>query len=537
MKRECAFLGRLLMVVFFVFMSFASVLPAQDLANSLFQKGMQLYAARDYTGAIDYLGQVCDMVPAHQQARYYLAYSMAASRNFEGAMKNVNILLQQDPANPQYASLKKQLVAQMTAARPAATAPNSSGRPGVPGKESVIESREDAWMRNASTARSLSKPVVPKKRTEIDDATDAIDMGNFAAAGKLLEAIIAKDPKNSKALHFRGVVESQQGHFAEAIPYYQKALAIKGDLFDTLFLLGDAQLKSGKSKEAEETFGKGVKLKQDIFAMINFAEAKKRNGKTKEALELYKQVLKLDGNSIDAKVNLAESLLDEGKIDEAVGMVNDALAGDSANSMAHYVKGRILLKSDLVEDAISQFKAAVAGSPDSDYYQITLAKTLVTAGKTAEAMDVANQILKRSADNIEARLLIAESLLAAGDLPNAEEHLKAIAASKEKNPRLTLLQARFARKSGDKDSAITSYKTYLGEDPSNGDAVMEFGGYLEELGEKSSAVDVYREVKRRFPDSSLSTTAQDKIMIIAPEAAVEAPESNKTKPEPGKVKY
>ncbi|MFZ2958499.1 MAG: tetratricopeptide repeat protein [Candidatus Ozemobacteraceae bacterium] len=539
MKREWTFPGRLLLTascVLFGVLFFVGVLPAQDLATPLFQRGMQLYAAHDYAGAVDYLGQVCDMAPTHQQARFYLAYSMAAARNFEGAMKHVQILLQQDPANAQYKSLKEQLTAQLAAAKPAGVGPGSSKLPGV-GKEVVVESGSDAWMRNASAARSTAKPKVPKKRTPIDDATDELDMGNFPKAASLLDAMISADSKNSKALHFRGVVESQQGHFAEAIPFYQKALAIKSDLFDTLFLLGDAQLKSGKAKDAEETFGKAVKLKQDVFALINLAEAKKKNGKSKEALEMYKQVLKIDGNSIEAKINLAESILDEGKTEEAANLVNEALSSDARNPMAHYVKGRIMMKSDLFDDALTEFKAAVAGSPDNEFFQLALAKALVTAGKIAEAMDAANQALRRDPENTEARLLIAEALLAAGDLPNAEEHLKAAANSKEKNSRLDLLQARFARKSNDKDASINSYKTYISEEPTAADAMLEYAGYLEELGENDGAADMYRDIQQKFPNGSIGATAGDKLKLLVPEPAPKSDPGDKTKTEPAKVKY
>ena len=65
-----------------------AMLCAQDLVPALLDQGLKLYAARDYRGAADYLGQVVDMAKDHDQARYYLAYSLALSGNQEKALEH-----------------------------------------------------------------------------------------------------------------------------------------------------------------------------------------------------------------------------------------------------------------------------------------------------------------------------------------------------------------------------------------------------------------------------------------------------------------
>lgn len=512
----------------------------QEIAGPLFAQGMRLYAARDFAGAVDYLGQVCDLVPNHQQARFYLIYSLVGIQKFDKALKHADQLMVLDPTNPQYKQLRNQIAAQMMAAPAAgATGSGTGSRPGVPPKEVMIGTEDPARSgREPMMSKDPPKPrPKPKVRTPLDDALDAIDMEDFASASSQLDTILKKDPKNAKALHFRGMIDAQQGRFAEAIPYFEKALAVQKDLFDTLFLLGDAQMKSGKVKEAEATFEKAVALKQDVFAIINLAEAKKKNGKAKDALELFRKALKIDGNSMEAKINLAEATADEGKPEEAMNLINDVLASDNTNAMAHFIKAKILFKSDLFDDAIAEQRLAMTASPNNEFFAYELAKTLMKTGKTGEALDLANNLMKNSPDAVEPRILIAEALIASGDIPNAEEHLTAI--GDRKLPRVTLLKARIARKSGDKDKAVELYRAYLAEESTDGEVVFELASHFEENGDMDNAADFYTEVKKRFPGTPIAASAEEKLRALeaAKPAAQPAPGGGGAKPEPGKVKY
>lgn len=515
---------------------------AQDITSPLFTQGMRLYASRDFAGAVDYLGQVCDLVPNHQQARFYLIYSLVGIQKFDKALKHAEQLMILDPANPQYKQLRDQIAAQMAAAVPvtagSGTGPQAASRPGVPPKEVMIGTHDplragrDPVMKNPSPQ---PRPK-PKVRTSLDDALDAIDMEDFASATVQLDTIIKKEPKNAKALHFRGLIDSQQGRFAEAIPYFEKALGVQKDLFDTLFLLGDAQLKTGKLKEAEATFEKAVALKQDVFAIINLAEAKKKNGKTKDAVELFRKALKLDGNSMEAKINLAEATVDEGKPEEAMNLINEVLASDNTNAMAHFIKAKILFKSDLFDDAIAEQRLAMTASPNNEFFAFELARTLLKVGKTGEALDLANNLMKTSPEAAEPRLLIAEALIAGGDLPNAEEHLNALGDAKM--PRIKLLKARLERRNGGKEKAVELYRSYLADEPNDGDAVFELASHFEENGDMDSAADFYTEVKKRFPGTAVANSAEEKLRTIeAAKPQAQPAEAVPAKPEPGKVKY
>jgi len=510
---------------------------AEDLSTTLFNQGMQLYARQDYRGAADYLGQVCDMSPDFHQARYYLVYCLLATKQQAEALEQAKVLCEKNPGNQQFLTLRDQI---------AKTAPvRDPAKPIVPtaipqevilgGYNSVETTREPRVQQATPSVRPPARP-----QTDLESAISAIDTEQFASAAQMLDVILKKDPKNSRALHYRGVAELNRHRYAEAQSWFEKALAVKADNFETLFLLGDVQLRAGKGKEAETTFSKALKLRpNDVFAMLKLAETKRKQGALKEAVELYGQVKQLDPNVVEARLALAETLIDQGKLDEAAATVNEVLSSDQTNLQAHFLKGRILYRNNLLDDAATEMKLALTAQPDNIYIKVWLAKVLLSGFKMTEALDVASQILKDDPDNFDARLLTAEALIGSGEITDAGEHLDQ-AAKKRSSPELARLRAMLARKAGNNEEAKKYYSQYIHEDAGNGYASMEYAQFLEEIGEIADAVSVLESVKAAFPDTSLMQAADARIEALRPrlpEGGSAASGGEPAAQEPGRVRY
>ncbi|MBF0548053.1 MAG: tetratricopeptide repeat protein [Candidatus Riflebacteria bacterium] len=526
-----------LLVTVFLFHALfqASFCLGQDPSAQLFDQGVKLFTAKDYSGAIDYLGQVCDMAPNNAQARYYLIQSLLAMKKNQAASNHLNILLKLDPSNPQYQALTAQIEA--TPKLPDSKVPQKK-----PPTEVITGGYDDSTPSSPKVPKAPKipnnpKPAPPRIRTTVDEAVDAIDSQNYPMATKLLDLLISKEPKNAMAFHYRGVVEKQMGKTAEAIPYFEKALALEPNNFESLFLYGDALLKLGKLEEAEKNFEKAIKIKPGLFAMINLAETKKLLGKKNETIDLYRSVLKIDGNMIEAKLNLADALIDDGKLQEALGHVNDVLADDAKNGMAHYIKAKIMTKNEMFDEAAEQIKLALEANPENEAYTNFYAKALLKAGKTAEALDAANKLIQAHPENDEARMLIAETLIKTGDIANAEDHV-AMIEKNGKNPRAMLLRARINRGKGEKEPALEMYKGYLSQAAGDSEVTYEYATLLEEAGNKNDAIDMYRDVIAKFPGTSVAASAEERLTALGPKEAPAMPKGpNQPKPEPGKVKY
>jgi len=191
-------------------LSSTTILIAQDLIPALLDQGLKLYAARDYRGAADYLGQVIDMAKDHDQARFYLVYSLALSGNKEKALEHARILVTRHPDQKQYSDLVNQLQSEITKEKPKTETRTSAT--GVE-KEVILGGYQsvDIVKPRVSTQTYDVKPIKPK--TPVELAIEKIDESDNEGAEKLLTEILAKEPGNSDALHYIGVIRFNTGNF------------------------------------------------------------------------------------------------------------------------------------------------------------------------------------------------------------------------------------------------------------------------------------------------------------------------------------
>lgn len=81
-----------------------------NLEQVLFSQGMTLYQNRDFLGAESYFGQVVTTNPQNNQARFYLAVSMAMQGKTAAAIQHLDYLTQVEPHNEAFAQFRNQVI-------------------------------------------------------------------------------------------------------------------------------------------------------------------------------------------------------------------------------------------------------------------------------------------------------------------------------------------------------------------------------------------------------------------------------------------
>ena len=138
----------------------------------------------------------------------------------------------------------------------------------------------------------------------------ALDFDQLNVASRLLE--IADSPTNPdwKVISARGTVLAKQGQYKDAIPFYERALALAPNQPSILNNLALANAMSGDAKKAEE---------------------------------ILRQVADKGGNSSKVKQNLALVLGLQGKYDEAKTVSGTSLTADAASENSEYVRKMVRL--------------------------------------------------------------------------------------------------------------------------------------------------------------------------------------------------
>lgn len=536
-------LPTLRVITLFLVFHIAIILPttAHDLVTPIFNQGMEYYGRQEYAAAVDYLGQVCDMSESHDQARYFLIYSLMAIQNYDLALKHAAVLESRNPGNTQYAGLKKHISDEIL-----------KHRTQIEQAEKKIGIHSEAILGDYDPSRVAVAPELPPPRelkpsaaapkTDFEKAVDALDFEEYSSAKAILDRIISQKPDDVEALHYRGLVEFNQKNYSEARTWFEKALKQKPDKFETQFLYSDSFYRDGDMASAEKGFERALEIKKDIFAMQNLAQTQRKQGKLEAALKTYTEVTKLDPNIIEARTFLAEARLERGLLDQASDEINKILSAEPSNYYAHYVKARIMYYSGLYDAAIDSVNAALQSSPENETYLLFLALCMIKSFKISEAIEIAGFIISRNPDSFEARMILAECMTMNGSISSAEEHLQR-AEKIRTAPELLKARARIALKKGELEEGKDLFRQYASQSSENGFAYLEFAAFLEECGDSKAAAEVYNNIKSDFPDTGFTDMAEARLGILnssppkKPPTPVVPEVPDKPKVTPGKARF
>jgi predicted O-linked N-acetylglucosamine transferase (SPINDLY family) len=216
-------------------------------------------------------------------------------------------------------------------------------------------------------------------------------------AASMLARAIALDP-TAEALSDRGVILAANAQFSEALPCFERALAIKPSYLDarnnlarTLrslgrldqaieqfemvlqaaprspaahFELGAACEAAGHSGAAERHYRQAIALQPRFFeACLHLARVLQAQERPLEALGYAEQAVALRAESGGARNNLGNVLRALGRSQQAIGQYEAALKLDPQLVIAHYNCGLALRGEGRIADAREHFARAFALEP------------------------------------------------------------------------------------------------------------------------------------------------------------------------------
>ncbi len=165
----------------------------------------------------------------------------------------------------------------------------------------------------------------------------------------LIEHILAVCPRHAPAENNLGLVLAEEGHFEEAVPHFQKSLAIRPGNLESMVNLGTVLNGLNRTDQAIAVYRKAVQLHpRSATLRMNLANALVRSRQYGEASEHYEAALAVDPNSGLLHYNVGRYLEITGQWDQA---------------LSHY--RRLLLQpayARLGKDGIRRVEAAKAAS-------------------------------------------------------------------------------------------------------------------------------------------------------------------------------
>ena len=266
------------------------------------------------------------------------------------------------------------------------------------------------------------------------DAVDALatiyrQRQDYARGQTLLQAQLARNPRDARAHYNLGTIYRRQGHLDEAIAAFRAAIQYDPGLVDAHYNLGVAYTASGRLDEARDEFQRIAKLNPDdpdthvlvgvalkdarqydaaraefehairlnpdhVEAHYNLGLVYQALGRHDAAMFEYKDVLRLDPNNTRVLTRLGMVYADAGRLDDAIAIFSRLVQEDPNNAEAHYNLGIAYRARDDVAGVLREFREVVRLRPqDAEAFN-----TLGEAYRTADQLEAAEAAFRWALD-------------------------------------------------------------------------------------------------------------------------------------------
>ena len=223
-----------------------------------------------------------------------------------------------------------------------------------------------------------------------------------------------------------------------------------------------------------------------------------RIGKPDDAINEYREAIRVKPRLFQAHGNLGLLLVDKGKTDEALYHFRQALAVYPRDEWSYYGIGLVYERQGKLTDAVKQFQKAINLLPDHFMAYHELGLIAAAQGNLSEAVSHFQAALRIEPQFNLSRLLLAAILESQGKLDEAAEHYrKALEVSPEADTHLRLAGVLIRQKK--LDEALECYRHVVRLSPN--DPVLRFnlGVALEQQDKRDEAIRQYKEAVRLQP--------------------------------------
>jgi tetratricopeptide (TPR) repeat protein len=176
------------------------------------------------------------------------------------------------------------------------------------------------------------------------------------------------------------------GRFAEAISFYQQAIAVRPDAADTYYNLGTALQALGQFPEAAAAYGRAIDLNpKHAPAFNNLGNLVRNNNQLAEAILCYRRALVITPKNAAILNNLGVALRDNKEPQEAIDCFRSSLelTPDDADVLSNL--GNALKDEGLLEEAVACYQKSLSLNPNRAVVLDNLGLAFVDQGNYDEA--------------------------------------------------------------------------------------------------------------------------------------------------------
>jgi tetratricopeptide (TPR) repeat protein len=291
--------------------------------------------------------------------------------------------------------------------------------------------------------------------------------GDHSAALQQWSEIQRRLPHYVPAWYNAGNLLDQQGRGKEAIPYFERALALQPQTVEALNGLGLALSHLGHQTQAIDRFRQAIDLRPEfVEARVNLGLTLAQLGRIEDAVAQYRTALQINSNSVAAHLNLGRLLASRGEHHAAMAHYEQALLIQPQNAIAHYNLANALVAQKSPR-AAEHYESAIRANPEFAEAHVGLGLERAREGKDEEALAHFAQAVKLQPQSLDARMNQAIALAKLRRFDEASDEFKQVLKLEPKSVEAHLNLGIALARQNRFDEAIGYFEKTLQLDPGN----------------------------------------------------------------------
>lgn len=244
---------------------------------------------------------------------------------------------------------------------------------------------------------------------------------------------VEADADDPVAIFNQGQDAHEKGDFAEAIKFYDKALAILPEFPEAEYQKGNALISLNKPYEAEKSFRKAVELREDwTLALASHGAVLLRLNQFKEAETVLLKAIELDEQNFPAYAALTELRLKTNakpKVLQEILTKVKVLTTGKAKPTASIWAARAALENALGDTASAKtsLNRALEIEPKNQFALSERADIALNESDSERAAELIRTLLQLAPDSQDVKILQARSVLLNGKVDDALKILDSVA--------------------------------------------------------------------------------------------------------------
>ena len=304
-------------------------------------------------------------------------------------------------------------------------------------------------------------------------ATAYDGLGNRALAVAALEKAIGLDKENIEAYARLADIYETAHEPAKAELVYKRLLSLHpGDAL-VYGMLGDYNFKLKKFPAALMNYEKAFNLDPSVKSAKNVATGAAALNQWDKALEMYRKIIRLDPQNIEANKRLGMALMKKDSTVSALEYLEAANMFSPRDPEILSALAEGYTKTNRLPEAIDMLEKAKTLKSDDPDIRMRLVKLFEKTGQDTKALEEFKPLLSLKKDDTTVLLMYAKELVSVGNYKDAEATLQAMRETDPENIDALMTLAGAERMEKKYDAAIEIYKDISYIKPDFAPAILE----------------------------------------------------------------